>query len=99
MSQRGRCDRADDRQMVISFIKQSAKRSYAPPRWTGVASMIGSWLTRKRLVLLAIAALLLVGTVLLSIPAVYSQLVSNEILGDEWQCRKIAFLLTCTRLE
>jgi hypothetical protein len=61
--------------------------------------MIGSWLTRKRLVLLAIAALLLVGTVLLSIPAVYSQLVSNEILGDEWQCRKIAFLLTCTRLE
>lgn len=61
--------------------------------------MIGAWVTRKRLALLAIAALLLAGTVLLSIPAVHSQLVSSEILGDEWQCRKIVFLLTCTRLE
>jgi hypothetical protein len=61
--------------------------------------MIGPWLTRKRLALLAVVALLLVGTALLSIPAVFSQLVSNEILGNEWQCRKIAVLLTCTRLE
>ena len=61
--------------------------------------MIGPWLTRKRLALLAVVALLLAGAAIVSIPAVFSQLVSSEILGNEWQCRKIAFLVTCTRLE
>ena len=61
--------------------------------------MIGLWLTGKRLVLLAAAVLVVGGTALLSIPAVYPKPVSSGILGSEWQCQRVVFLVTCTRLE
>jgi len=60
--------------------------------------MTGPWLTYRRLAVLAGAALLLGGTALLSVTAVSTQPGSSAILGDEWQCRSIAFLTTCTHV-
>jgi len=69
------------------------------PERTGVAAMIGPWSTRKRLALLAVAALVVGGTALLSITAVAPKPVSSGILGSEWQCQRVVVLVTCTRLE
>jgi hypothetical protein len=69
------------------------------PERKGGTAMIGPWLTRKRLALLAAVALVAGGTALLSLTSVYPKTVSSGILGEEWQCRRIAFLVTCTRLD
>jgi hypothetical protein len=60
--------------------------------------MTGPWLSYRRLAVLAGAAVLLGGTAMLSVSAVSTQPVSSAILGDEWQCRSIAFLTTCTHV-
>ena len=61
--------------------------------------MIIPWLTRKRLALGAVAALLMGGTALLSCSAIAPQPVSSAALGNQWQCSSFAFLTTCTRVE
>jgi hypothetical protein len=66
--------------------------------WTGVAAMIGPWSTGKRLAVLA-TALVVGGTALFSIAGVYPKPVSSGLLGSEWQCQRVVFLVTCTRLE
>jgi hypothetical protein len=60
--------------------------------------MIGPRLTRRRLALLAVVALLLGGTALLS-SGVSWHPVSSAVLGDQWQCSSLAFLTTCSRVE
>ena len=61
--------------------------------------MISPWLTRRRLALLAVAALLMGGTALLSSAVVSPHPVSSAVLGDQWQCSSFAFLTTCTPVE
>jgi hypothetical protein len=61
--------------------------------------MISPRLTRRRLVLLAVVALLMGGTALLSSAVVSPHPVSSAVLGNQWQCSSFAFLTTCTRVE
>ncbi len=73
--------------------------------------MMVRWLTRRRVVLIVMLALLMGGTALL-VPALQSPValsasvsgaasgaVSNAVLGDDWTCSSFAFLTTCTRIE
>lgn len=61
--------------------------------------MSSQWLTRRRVVLGAAAAVLMGGTALLSCSVISPQPVSNAVLGTQWQCSSFAFLTTCTRVE
>ena len=62
--------------------------------------MTNAWLTRRRMaVVVVVAALLIGGTALLSPSVVVSHPVSSGVLGDQWQCRSLAMLTTCTRVE
>jgi len=61
--------------------------------------MINPWLTRRRLALLAVVALLMGGAALLSSGVVSPHPVSSAVLGNQWQCSSFALLTTCTRVE
>ena len=61
--------------------------------------MISPWLTRGRLALLAVVALLMAGAALLSSGIMSPHPVSSAVLGNQWQCSSFAFLTTCTRVE
>jgi hypothetical protein len=56
-----------------------------------------SW-TRGKLALVVAAAMSLGATGLLSIAVAYPRPVVSA-LGPDWQCHRIAFLTSCTRLE
>ncbi len=58
--------------------------------------MNGTLWTRKRLALMAAAAISLSATAYLSVAAVYSRPVVS-LLGPDWECRRIAFVTSCTR--
>ena len=56
-----------------------------------------SW-TRRKLALVAAAAISLGVTGALSMAVVYPKPVVSE-LGPEWQCHRIVIMTSCTRLE
>jgi hypothetical protein len=54
--------------------------------------------TRRRLVLATTVAALLGGTAYLSVALAYPKPVAS-MLGTDWQCQRVVFLTTCTRVQ
>jgi len=54
--------------------------------------------TRRKLALVAAAAISLGATVVLSMAVVYPRPVVSA-LGPQWQCHRIVIMTSCTRLE
>ena len=60
--------------------------------------MTGLWRNRKMLALTLAAAALASAVALLSIEWVSPQPVA-DLLGSDWQCSRIAFMTTCSRVH
>ena len=60
--------------------------------------MTGLWRNRKMLALTLAAAALACAVALLSIEWVSPQPVAH-LLGSDWQCSRIAFMTTCSRVH
>ena len=60
--------------------------------------MTGLWRNRKVLALTLAAAALACAVALLSIEWVSPQPVA-DLLGSDWQCSRIAFMTTCSRVQ
>jgi hypothetical protein len=88
-------------EMLFSFVKRftgnPTPRSYSARSRTGVKPMTTTWRKRKAFVI-AVATVACTAMLLL-VALAFPQPVSDQALGDGWQCRKILFLTSCTRVE
>jgi len=82
---------------VNGFTRNPPAQSYGSRNRFGATPMTTTW--RKCKVFAIVLAALACTATLLSVALAYSQLVSDPVLGDDWQCRKTMFLTSCTSFQ
>jgi hypothetical protein len=86
--------------IVISITLERPVRTYCPGVGIGVTAMTPTLWTRKQLAFIVAIVALLFTAAFLSIGLVHSEPFSDANLGAEWQCTKLAGVLTtCSKIQ